>query len=77
MMMMMMMTHDDATNGVDDNDDVCYSDEHGDSVMALLRSNIIWYEIKSHVWIPRDDVMLDDQIRDVVISTIHHAQFLR
>ena len=41
MMMMMMMTHEDATNGVDDNDDVCYSDEHGDSVMALLRSNII------------------------------------
>ena len=44
MMMMMMMTHEDATNGVDD-DDVCYSDEHGDSVMALPRSNMISYEI--------------------------------
>jgi hypothetical protein len=44
-MMMMMITQDDATNGVDDNDDVCYSDEHGDSVMALPRNNMISYEI--------------------------------
>ena len=39
-MMMMMMTHEDA-----DDDDVCDSDEHGDSVMALPRSNMISYEI--------------------------------